>query len=414
MNWQRANIGVFAARIWSGDENRRGAVAVLVAVMLVVIIGFVSLGSEVALLLLTSRHMQSAADAAALGGETARLRGYPADYKQEALALSAAAGFADGQNATTVTVNSPPAAGNYKSATDAVEVLIAQSQNLALAQVLYPKGTTPPFTVRARSVAHASGDACVLTLDTTASGSLSMNGTSVADFVGCDVSVNSASATAVSLVGGATLNTNHLYDVGGYSLSGGAQINAAGGITTQAAPGVDPYAGSVTPAAGACLKNNYNPPASITIPAGTYCNGITVKNGVVLTLNPGIYIIDRGSFSVSAGASLSGAGVTIVLTSSTGSNYATASVSSNSTLTLSAPTTGATAGLAIYQDRRAPSGVTDQFGSYSLKSPAPGDCSLTLTYKGSSASLKVTLYEKPSRYDLVIKQEAGKLEIARK
>ena len=60
------------------------------------------------------------------------------------------------------------------------------------------------------------------------------------------------------------------------------------------------------------------------------------------------------------------------------------------------------------------SGVTDQFGSYSLKSPAPGDCSLTLTYKGSSASLKVTLYEKPSRYDLVVKQGAGKLEIARK
>ena len=60
------------------------------------------------------------------------------------------------------------------------------------------------------------------------------------------------------------------------------------------------------------------------------------------------------------------------------------------------------------------SGVTDQFGSYSLKSQSSGDCSLTLTYKGSSASLKVTLYEKPSRYDLVVRQEAGKLAIARK
>ena len=60
------------------------------------------------------------------------------------------------------------------------------------------------------------------------------------------------------------------------------------------------------------------------------------------------------------------------------------------------------------------SGVTDQFGSYSLKSQSSGDCSLTLTYKGSSASLKVTLYEKPGRYDLVVRQEAGKLQIARK
>ena len=60
------------------------------------------------------------------------------------------------------------------------------------------------------------------------------------------------------------------------------------------------------------------------------------------------------------------------------------------------------------------SGVTDEFGSYSLKTPATGDCRLSLTHKGSSPSLKVTLYEKPSRYDLVVKDEAGKLSLARK
>ncbi len=58
--------------------------------------------------------------------------------------------------------------------------------------------------------------------------------------------------------------------------------------------------------------------------------------------------------------------------------------------------------------------VTDQFGSYSLKTPATGDCRLSLTHRGSSPSLKVTLYEKPSRYDLVLKDEAGKLTLARK
>jgi hypothetical protein len=60
------------------------------------------------------------------------------------------------------------------------------------------------------------------------------------------------------------------------------------------------------------------------------------------------------------------------------------------------------------------SGVTDQFGAYSLKTAATGDCRLTLTYKGSSPSLKVTLYEKPSRYDLVVKEDAGKITLARK
>jgi hypothetical protein len=351
-----------AGGLWSHAEGRRGAVAVLVALMLVVIIGFVSLGTEVVLLLLTARHMQSAADTAALASETARLSGYPANYAQEAFALSAAAGFANGQNGITVTVNSPPASGNYANAADAVEVLIAQPQTLALAQVLYSR-TAPPFTVRARAVAHANTNgSCTLTLDSTGGGSLSMNGTTVANLVGCDSSVNSTSATAVTLAGGATLNTNHLYDSGGYTLNGGAQINATAGITTQAPQTADPYAGYVVPAPGACLKNNYNPPTSITIPVGTYCNGINVRSGVVLTLNPGVYIIDRGSFSVTGGASVSGAGVTIVLSSSTGANYPTVNISGGATVNLSAPSSGATAGLVFFQDRNAPANGNNRFG----------------------------------------------------
>jgi hypothetical protein len=58
--------------------------------------------------------------------------------------------------------------------------------------------------------------------------------------------------------------------------------------------------------------------------------------------------------------------------------------------------------------------TTDQFGSYSLKVSATGECRLTLDYKGASPSLKVTVFEKPSRYDLVVKEESGKLTLARK
>ena len=57
---------------------------------------------------------------------------------------------------------------------------------------------------------------------------------------------------------------------------------------------------------------------------------------------------------------------------------------------------------------------TDEFGSYSLKLAATGDCRLSVEYKGQSASLKVTLFEKPSRYDVEVREEAGKLTLARK
>ncbi len=58
--------------------------------------------------------------------------------------------------------------------------------------------------------------------------------------------------------------------------------------------------------------------------------------------------------------------------------------------------------------------ATDEFGSYSLKINATGECRLSLDYKGASPSLKVTVYERPSRYDVVVKEEAGKLVLARK
>lgn len=59
-------------------------------------------------------------------------------------------------------------------------------------------------------------------------------------------------------------------------------------------------------------------------------------------------------------------------------------------------------------------GKTDEFGSYSLKIAATGECRLSLDYKNASPSLKVTLYEKPSRYDVAVKEEAGKLVLSRK
>ena len=57
---------------------------------------------------------------------------------------------------------------------------------------------------------------------------------------------------------------------------------------------------------------------------------------------------------------------------------------------------------------------TDDFGSYSVKIAATGECKLSLDYKGASPSLKITVYERPSRYDVAVKEEGGKLVLTRK
>ncbi len=57
---------------------------------------------------------------------------------------------------------------------------------------------------------------------------------------------------------------------------------------------------------------------------------------------------------------------------------------------------------------------TDKFGSYSLKIGATGECAVSLDYKKANLSVKVTVYDKPSRYDLEVSEAAGKLTLTRK
>jgi len=57
---------------------------------------------------------------------------------------------------------------------------------------------------------------------------------------------------------------------------------------------------------------------------------------------------------------------------------------------------------------------TDDFGSYSLKITGSGECKLTVSYQGATGALPVSVYDKPSRYDLSVKKDAGKLVLTRK
>ena len=60
------------------------------------------------------------------------------------------------------------------------------------------------------------------------------------------------------------------------------------------------------------------------------------------------------------------------------------------------------------------SASTDAYGSYSVKIGATGACQLSLAWKGASPSLSVTVYDKPSRYDVIVADEGGKPVLRRK
>jgi hypothetical protein len=346
-------------RAWRSSS---GSIAILIALLLVVLIGFVSLGTEIVSLLMISRSMQVATDSAALAAVTARTRGYPTDYSDEAFALARAAGYVQGQNGTTVTVNVPPLSGSQLGNDNAVEVIIAQPQTLALAS-LFRSGT---FNVSARSVAIIGGTGlCVLALDGSASSAVQVsNGASVV-LNQCGVGANSISNSAINVSGAATLTAATLTVAGNYSVSGGGSVNISGTIAKKAAVIADPYAGRSVPTPGTCLAGGLISNKTVALPAGTYCSGIRLTNASNVTLS-GVYIVKDSSFSIAGGSTISGTATIVLTGTGTGSNIGTVTISNGSTTNLTAPATGPTAGMVFFQDPRAPSsGVNDFTGGTS-------------------------------------------------
>jgi len=58
-------------------------------------------------------------------------------------------------------------------------------------------------------------------------------------------------------------------------------------------------------------------------------------------------------------------------------------------------------------------GTTDKAGSFRLAVKTPGKCQVTVTYEGQAASTDVVVFDKPSRYRLVLEQAGGKYVLKR-
>ncbi|MGH7091846.1 MAG: hypothetical protein ACREFQ_23400, partial [Stellaceae bacterium] len=145
-----------------------------------------------------------------------------------------------------------------------------------------------------------------------------------------------------------------------------AQLNATNGVTTGAQPQNDPYANVQVPSYSGCNSSNTSVTASKSFAASgstpfVFCGGLRLSGQANVTLSPGVYVMDGGGLSVSGGATITGTGVTIILASSTGSNYGTVSISGGSNVNIAAPTSGPTSGLAFFQDRKAPTSGSDSF-----------------------------------------------------
>ncbi|AYG58940.1 TadE/TadG family type IV pilus assembly protein [Rhizobium jaguaris] len=337
-------------------HDSTGAYLVVFALSLPVLIGLIGLGTDYGLWTYKQQTMQSATDAAAVSGAAAYTASGDGPVVSQVNAITASYGLVNGQNSVVISIHRPPTQGSYAGNGSAIEVVAQQPMDL-LFSALWQQA----FVVTTRSVAMANAaNACVLALDQTASAAASAQGSTSVTLNNCSLVSNSTSPTSVSVGGSALIQALSVGAAGG--ISGLSGIKASEGTATGIWPVTDPYADVQMPTYSGCTINGKeNIKGKTTLDPGVYCGDITVNAGAVLTLNPGIYILDRANLKVNGGATLIGHGVTIIFTSSTGSNYGTASINGGAILDLTPPLTGDTAGIVVFGDRNMPVGTAFSF-----------------------------------------------------
>jgi len=339
-----------------GRSEKRGSMAIIIAITLPVLIGFLGLGVDVTNWYLAKRKVQTAVDSGAISG--ALTLSYTSDSgaaKKAAIDGTDRNDFAAGSG-NTLEINIPPISGAYTTDTNAVEVIATQDQELLLAGVVFG-GTV---TVEARGVATMTiivGEYCILGLDTEMDQAVEFDGTSDVD-VGCGVAANSHSDQAISIWGNADLSATPVSAVGDISVGGAGVLKTSSPLRSFQYPFVDPYGAQgkniAAPYYGGCDESKLRINNDTTLNPGVYCNGIDIRAGATVEFNPGMYVIDGGDFLVAGNATLIGKEVTFFLTGN-GNDYATVKFAGGTVANLSAPTDGPYEGILFYQDSDAPS-----------------------------------------------------------
>jgi hypothetical protein len=373
-------------------SRRRGAVAPFVAVSLLTLTSVMALALDGGLLMHQRQRGRTAADAAALAAADNLFLHYPRNSgldlsgsaKQAALSAAAAVGYANDGADSTVTVNIPPLSGNFVGKAGYAEVLITYNQPRAFS-ALWGSGRLP-VTSRAvaRGLWNSNGNG-IIVLNPTMPSALNMNGGGALNVLNATVIVDSNNASAAATGGGGSVATASMFKItGGYTLSNGASF--VGTIQTGTQPVPDPLAYLTEPDPSTMTVQSKKKLSisngDTTLQPGVYKGGIQLSGSANVTLEPGIYYMDTGGFSIGGGVTLVGNGVMIYNAPSPKSNSDVININGNNgaSVTLSPPTSGPYKGISLFQDRTS---------TQSLSVAGNGNFNITGTFYAAKANLTV-------------------------
>lgn len=325
--------------------NTDGTVAVLFGILMIPLIVAGGVAVDYGRAAIVQAALQHTVDAAALAGASV-LSSPAAQTTATALSqnyVSAGTATLPVQATVTATAVTPNTSGSAYT----MSVSVTASVPTTFMQ-LYESAMVVSASATATNTATAA-PTCVLALDPSASGAVTVNGSTTVDLNNCGLTVDSTSATDLTL--SSTLTASAVTLGGNYS---GCCVTSPI-IRTYESAVPDPYASLMIPSYSGCDQNNFHATQTETLNPGVYCGGITLTGGANITLNSGTYILDSGGLKVAGNATLTGSGVTLILTSSSSpSAIGAVNFDGGSTVQLSAPTSGSLAGMVIWVDHNAP------------------------------------------------------------
>jgi hypothetical protein len=193
----------------------------------------------------------------------------------------------------------------------------------------------------------------LLLLDTTGSGSLNVSGGAKLVATGTSVIVDSSSSSAITASGSGQVSDS-LTDVAGKaSITGGASVS---NLTTGHAVVGDPFASLATPTTTGLTTRSTSlmfigGSTVATLQPGLYIGGISIGGAAKVTLAPGEYYLQGGGLTVAGSGSLTDLGKGVFIYNAAAKNTDQINISGAASVSLSPMTTGAYAGITIFQTR---------------------------------------------------------------
>ena len=318
------------------DES--GAVGLMFAFLIPMILAVTGVSVDYASLSAQRAKLQAVADASALAAAREFRLGNAEIRTLNQAATTYANGTLAGQNLSATITPS----------VDLRNRSITVSLALDVPTLLMQYVGTSASRIEVLATARMMGGApiCVIGLDQKAPTTVELERTAKLEAPGCSIYSNSKNPRGLIAREGASIQAAFICSAGGKSSPGRGTFSPTPQTDCPAIP--DPLLSRSLPSSGGCLQNNarFNGGVVNLVP-GTYCGGVRFDNGTRAVLAPGVYVFKDGPLVVTGDSRLRGINVALHFVG----NNAELNFEADSRISITAPRSGAMAGILISEAR---------------------------------------------------------------